>query len=211
LQITAALLITDPALTAAELAGDLAAESARLQLLVYDGSGTRALSVAAAFELCYRRLDDTTARVFRLLPVNPGPDVSTAAAAALVGLPVKQAQAVLADRAPDQTARHRGVDSLRPGRDCPAAVDGAGERPGPELGAHAVTVLFGLATLQLSGAFTQPVSHAGPGATALYYAVALLFVAAWLAGAAVVWLLWRPASSTFFKPQTFTQALPRHS
>jgi hypothetical protein len=72
------------------------------------------------------------------------------------------------------------------------------------------TVLFGLATLQLPGAFTQPTSHAGPGATALYYAVAVLFVAAWLAGAAAVWLLWRSASSAFFKPQGFTQALPRH-
>ena len=58
------------------------------------------------------------------------------------------------------------------------------------------TVLFGLATLQLPGGFTKPVSHAG-------------FVAAWLVGAAAVWLLWRPASSAFFK-QGFTQALPRH-
>ena len=63
------------------------------------------------------------------------------------------------------------------------------------------TVLFGLATLQLPGAFTQPTSHAEPGATLLYYAVAVLFVAAWLAGAAAVWLLWRPASSAFFKPR----------
>jgi hypothetical protein len=37
-----------------------------------------------------------------------------------------------------------------------------------------------------------------------------LFVAAWLAGAAAAWLLWRPASSAFFKPQGFTRALPRH-
>jgi hypothetical protein len=73
------------------------------------------------------------------------------------------------------------------------------------------TVLFGLATLQLPGAFTQPVSHAGSGATALYYGTTALFAAAWLAGAAAVWLLWRPASSTFFKPHDFTQALPRHS
>jgi hypothetical protein len=72
------------------------------------------------------------------------------------------------------------------------------------------TVLFGLATLQLRGDFTQPVSHAGFGATVLYYGGTVLFVAAWLVGAAAVWLLWRPASSTFFKPQGFTQALPRH-
>ena len=71
------------------------------------------------------------------------------------------------------------------------------------------TVLFGLATLQLPGGFTQPVSHAGFGATVLYYGGTVLFVAAWLVGAAAVWLLWRPASSAFFK-QGFTQALPRH-
>jgi hypothetical protein len=73
------------------------------------------------------------------------------------------------------------------------------------------TVLFALATLQLPGAFTQPVSHAGFGATVLYYSSIVLFAAAWLAAAAVVWLLWRPACCAFFKPQGSTQALPRHS
>ena len=71
------------------------------------------------------------------------------------------------------------------------------------------TVLFGLATLQLPGAFTQPVSHAGFGATVLYYGGTALFAAAWLVGAAAVWLLWRPDSRAFFKPQGFTRALPR--
>jgi hypothetical protein len=71
------------------------------------------------------------------------------------------------------------------------------------------TVLFGLATLQLPGAFTQPASHAGFGVTVLYYGAAVLFATAWLAGAAAVWLLWRPASSAFFRPHGFTQA-PRH-
>jgi hypothetical protein len=71
------------------------------------------------------------------------------------------------------------------------------------------TVLFGLAALQLRGDFTPPVSHSGFGATVLYYGGTVLFLAAWLAGAAAVWLLWRPASSAFFKSQGFTQALPR--
>jgi hypothetical protein len=71
------------------------------------------------------------------------------------------------------------------------------------------TVLFGLATLQLRGDFTQPVSQAGFGASVLYYGGTALFVAAWLVGAAAVWLLWRPASSAFFKLQGFTHALPR--
>ena len=69
------------------------------------------------------------------------------------------------------------------------------------------TVLFVLATLQLRGAFTRPVSHAGFGVTVLYYGGAVLFVAAWLAGGAAVWLLWRPASTAFFKPPGSTQAL----
>ncbi len=72
LQITAALLKTDPVLSVAELADGLALESERLERLRYDdGSGTAAPSVAAAFELSYRRLDDAPARLFRLLPVNP--------------------------------------------------------------------------------------------------------------------------------------------
>jgi tetratricopeptide (TPR) repeat protein len=53
-------------------------------------------SPAAALELSYRRLAETDARVFRLLPLNPGPDVSSAAAAVLVDLPVGQARHSLA-------------------------------------------------------------------------------------------------------------------
>ncbi len=71
------------------------------------------------------------------------------------------------------------------------------------------TVLFGLPTLELPGAFTQPVSHARFGVTVLYYGAIALFVVAWLVGAAAVWLLWRPPSSAFFKPQGFPQPLPR--
>jgi hypothetical protein len=72
------------------------------------------------------------------------------------------------------------------------------------------TALFVLATLQLRGAFTQPVSHARFGVTVLYYGGVVPFVAAWLVGAAAVWLLWRPASTTFFKPPGSTQALQAH-
>ena len=96
LQITAALLVADPALTAAELADELADEVRRLEALRYDdGSGVSAPSVAAAFELSYRQLDADAARLFRLLPVDPGPDVSTAAAAALAGWPAEQARAAI--------------------------------------------------------------------------------------------------------------------
>ena len=76
LQITAALLKADPSRTVSDLADELGDEIRRLKALRYDdGSGTSAPSVAAAFELSYRQLDEAAARVFRLLPVNPGPDV----------------------------------------------------------------------------------------------------------------------------------------
>ena len=58
LRITAALLAADPALTAGEVADELADEMRRLEALRYDdGGGTSAPSVAAAFELSYRQLD----------------------------------------------------------------------------------------------------------------------------------------------------------
>jgi hypothetical protein len=81
------------------------------------------------------------------------------------------------------------------------------------------TTLFSLATLELIrqypgshlghfvlGGQAQPVIHYGSGVTVLALIVPAL---TWLAGAAAVWLLWRPASSAFFKPQGFTQAAQR--
>jgi tetratricopeptide (TPR) repeat protein len=122
LQITAALLNADLTLSPAELAGQLSDERQRLGALRYDdGSDETGLSVAAAFGLSYRRLDDESARVFRLLPVNPGPDVSVAAAAALAGLPAGQVRRVLgglalahlAEAAPGSAGRWRMHDLVR--------------------------------------------------------------------------------------------------
>lgn len=96
LHITGALLAADPGLTAGELAGTLTDEVGRLEGLRYDdGSGIGAPSVAAAFELSYRQLDADAARLFRLLSVNPGPDLSTAAAAALAAWAPGHARTVL--------------------------------------------------------------------------------------------------------------------
>ena len=80
------------------------------------------------------------------------------------------------------------------------------------------TVLSGLAAVELIrqypgshlghfvlGGQVQPVIHYGFGVTALALIVPAL---TWLAGAAAVWLLWRPASSAFFKPHGFTQVRP---
>ena len=55
------------------------------------------------------------------------------------------------------------------------------------------TVLFGLATLDLLGVLTEPKT-----------AVGVLFpVLTWLVGLAAIWLLWRPDSTAFFKPQGY--------
>ena len=56
------------------------------------------------------------------------------------------------------------------------------------------TVLFCLATLDLVGVFSQP-------KTVLSLVFPLLI---WLVGLGAVFLLWRPESSAFFKPQRFT-------
>ena len=65
------------------------------------------------------------------------------------------------------------------------------------------TVLFGVATLDLTGAFRTP------GIQVEFVPMAfgpILPVLTWLVGLAAVWLLWRPASSAFFKPQGLRQA-----
>ena len=123
LQISAALLKADPALSAGELADELSVTQERLRSMRYD-NGTRpgASSVAAALELSYRQLAKTAARVFRLLPVNPGPDVSTAAAAALADLSVSEVHRALArlvwahlvEAAPGGGGRWRMHDLIRP-------------------------------------------------------------------------------------------------
>jgi hypothetical protein len=66
------------------------------------------------------------------------------------------------------------------------------------------TVLFGAATLDLTEVFGPPgirlslvpVTAGSPTVPVLY----------WLVGLAAVWLLWRPASSAFFRPPGYTQA-----
>jgi tetratricopeptide (TPR) repeat protein len=88
-------LVADPVLAAAELATQMADEMRRLEALRYDdGSGVSAPSVAAAFELSYRQLDEDAARLFRL-PAAPGPDVSTEAATELAGWPASQTRAAI--------------------------------------------------------------------------------------------------------------------
>ncbi|WP_285663532.1 tetratricopeptide repeat protein [Actinorhabdospora filicis] len=96
LRIIAALLADRPHLTPAALAARLRDEHGRLdQLVRRETSGD--VAVRAAFDLSYQRLPPAQARMFRLLPANPGPTIATTAAAHLAGIPEAQAEALLAD------------------------------------------------------------------------------------------------------------------
>ncbi|MGW0846734.1 NB-ARC domain-containing protein [Streptomyces sp. NPDC002787] len=75
LRISAALLADFPVKPLAELAAQLAEAHRRLDALSRDER-----TVRAAFDLSYQRLRPEQARLFRLLALNPGPDVSTEAA-----------------------------------------------------------------------------------------------------------------------------------
>jgi tetratricopeptide (TPR) repeat protein len=93
LRIIAALLSEDPGRPLAEMANDLDDERTRLDELSYADAAVR-----AAFALSYQRLDAEQARLFRLLAINPGPEISTQAASALADV--------------DQPAARRGLEAL---------------------------------------------------------------------------------------------------
>jgi hypothetical protein len=62
------------------------------------------------------------------------------------------------------------------------------------------TVLFGVATLDLTGTFRTPVIQLS--LVPVYFGP-VIPVLSWLIGLAAVWQLWRPASTAYFKPQRF--------
>ncbi|WP_214324750.1 ATP-binding protein [Nonomuraea sediminis] len=101
LQIIAALLRAEPSRSLVDMAAELADARQRLNVLEsgdFDAHG-RPVAVRAAFDLSYHHLlaaEPEQARLFRLLPLNPGPDLSLDAAAALTGTPELQVRRQLA-------------------------------------------------------------------------------------------------------------------
>ena len=65
------------------------------------------------------------------------------------------------------------------------------------------TLLFGVATLDLTGVFGPRGFRVSLVLTVFGPTIPVLY---WLVGLAVVWLLWRPASRAFFRPPGYTQA-----
>jgi tetratricopeptide (TPR) repeat protein len=86
LRIVAAILAGNRARSLATMAADLRDARTRLDELEWEGGG-EVLAVRAAFDVSHRGLGSERARVFHLLSVNPGPEISTPAAAVLADLP----------------------------------------------------------------------------------------------------------------------------
>jgi DNA-binding SARP family transcriptional activator/tetratricopeptide (TPR) repeat protein len=96
LAIVAARAATYPAHPLATLAGQLRDARGGLDLLASEDTTT---DVRAVFSCSYRTFSAPAARLFRLLGLHPGPDITADAAASLAGIPVSQARPLLADLA----------------------------------------------------------------------------------------------------------------
>jgi tetratricopeptide (TPR) repeat protein len=94
LAIVAARAALNPRLPLGMLADELRDEQVQLDAL---DAGDPATSVRAVFSYSYQQLSAPAARMFRLLGVHPGPDISLPAAASLVGIPLRQAREAIAE------------------------------------------------------------------------------------------------------------------
>lgn len=93
LRIAAERLVMSPHLTVAELVEELAEEHERLDAL--DSGEDEFTNVRTVFSWSYHALQPDAARMFRLLGLVTGPDISSAAAAVLAGLSVPRARRLL--------------------------------------------------------------------------------------------------------------------
>jgi DNA-binding SARP family transcriptional activator/tetratricopeptide (TPR) repeat protein len=98
LAVAAARAAARPRFSLAELAAELSDAAGRLDAL---DAGDPAASVAAVFSWSYRQLGSQAARMFRLLGLHPGPDISVPAAASLAGTDPPEARRLLRELARD--------------------------------------------------------------------------------------------------------------
>jgi DNA-binding SARP family transcriptional activator/tetratricopeptide (TPR) repeat protein len=92
LVIVAARAGAQPRLGLADLAAELRNTRSRLDGLRTDDPAT---DIRTVFSWSYRRLGDGVARMFRLLSVHPGPDITSPAAASLADIQVPEARGLL--------------------------------------------------------------------------------------------------------------------
>jgi transcriptional regulator with XRE-family HTH domain/tetratricopeptide (TPR) repeat protein len=98
LAVAAARAAARPRFPLTELAAELRGAADRLDAL---DAGDPAASVAAVFSWSYRQLSPGPARMFRLLGLHPGPDISVPAAASLAAVDEPQARRLLRELARD--------------------------------------------------------------------------------------------------------------
>jgi DNA-binding SARP family transcriptional activator/tetratricopeptide (TPR) repeat protein len=108
LAIVAARAAMHPSFSLGALASELRESGTSLDRFVGDDPAT---DPRAVFSWSYLQLTPEAARLFRLLGLHPGPDVGTAAAASLAGVPVNQVRPLLAE-----LAQAHLVNEHRPGR-----------------------------------------------------------------------------------------------
>jgi DNA-binding SARP family transcriptional activator len=173
LATTAARAITQPDQPLATLAGELRDTRSRLDVL---STGDAQTDMRAALSVSYRSLAPAPARMFRLLGVHPGPDISGPAAASLAGI-----QPALAARLLSELTRANLVTEHTPGRfafhdllrayaiELSAALGGRRRRSaiGRLLG-HYVHTAAAAAMLLNPGRDPLPLPPAPPGVTPEY-------------------------------------------
>jgi tetratricopeptide (TPR) repeat protein len=96
LVIMAARAAVQPRLALADLAAEFQSTRSRLDAL---RTGDPATDLRTVFSWSLRQLDEPAARMFRLLGIHPGPDITAPAAASLAALPPQEARALLTELA----------------------------------------------------------------------------------------------------------------
>ena len=109
LRVAAELATAHPHMSLADLAGELADQLLRLDLL--DAGGDPRAGVRTVFSWSYRNLVAAAARAFRLLGLHPGADFDRYAAAALTGTALRQVGPLL-----DLLARAHLIQEAGPDR-----------------------------------------------------------------------------------------------
>ena len=94
LAVVAARAATHPGFRLRALATEIGDSHARLDALA---AGDPTIDVRAVFSWSYRLVSPGACRLFRLLGLHPGPDISVAAAASLAGAPAAQVRPLLTE------------------------------------------------------------------------------------------------------------------
>jgi tetratricopeptide (TPR) repeat protein len=108
LSIVAARAMTHPHFSLTDVAAEL--QKSREHLDAFEG-GDPSVNARAVFSWSYQQLSEAAARIFRILGLHPGPDITVPATASMAGVPVPEARSALVE-----LARSHLVTEHVPGR-----------------------------------------------------------------------------------------------